>query len=254
MRSIWKGAIAFGLVHIPVNLHTATRNRSIRFRNLCPEHLTPLKNKRWCPEGEQEIAYDAVKKGYQVGKEYVVIEKEELDALQLKSTHTIDIEKFVDAGDVPLLSYSSFYYLSPQKGGERAYALLHDILTLTGKIGIGKVVLWNKEHVVGIRSHQKGIVLILLRYADEIVPMEKALPPELPEATEKERELARTLVEQMEGTLDLSDYEDRYREAVEQLIEQKMKGEAVTIEHIEESEKTKDILKALEMSIGSQSQ
>jgi DNA end-binding protein Ku len=252
MRSIWKGAIAFGLVNIPVNLHTATRNHSIRFRNLCPDHLVPLKSKRWCPEGEQEIAYDAVKKGYQVGKEFVVIEKEELDALQLKSTQTIDIEKFVDAGDVPLLAYGSFYYLSPQKGGERAYTLLHEILTLTGKIGIGKVVLWNKEHVVGIRSYQEGILLIILRYADEIVPMKDALPDELPEASEKEKELARLLVEKMEGSLDLSEYEDHYRKAVERLIEKKMKGEPVVIEEVKEAEKTKDILKALEMSIGSQ--
>jgi DNA end-binding protein Ku len=193
-----------------------------------------------------------VKKGYKVGKEFVVIEKEELDALQLKSTHTIDIETFVDVGDVPLLVYGSFYYLNPQKGGERAYALLHEILTLTGKIGIGKVVLWNKEHVVGIRSHQRGILLIVLRYTDEIVPMEDALPHDLPEASEKERELARMLVEKMEGNLDLSDYEDRYRKAMEQLIEKKMKGEEVLIEQVKEAEKTKDILKALEMSIGSQ--
>lgn len=193
-----------------------------------------------------------MKKGYKVGKEFVVIEKEELDALQLKSTHTIDIETFVDVGDVPLLVYGSFYYLNPQKGGERAYALLHEILTLTGKIGIGKVVLWNKEHVVGIRSHQRGILLIVLRYTDEIVPMEDALPHDLPEASEKERELARMLVEKMEGNLDLSDYEDRYRKAMEQLIEKKMKGEEVLIEQVKEAEKTKDILKALEMSIGSQ--
>jgi DNA end-binding protein Ku len=141
MHSIWKGAIAFGRVNIPVTLHTATRDHSIRFHNLCPEHLVPLKNKQWCPKGKEDVAYTAVKKGYEVGKEFVVIEGEESEALQLKSTHTIDIEKFVVAGDVPLLACESFYYLSPQKGGERAYALLHHILTLSGKIGIGKVVL-----------------------------------------------------------------------------------------------------------------
>jgi DNA end-binding protein Ku len=249
MRSIWKGTIAFGLVNIPVKLYTATRDYSVSFRNVCPEHHVPLKYKRWCPEGDKEIDYQAMIKGYEVGKTVVVIEKEELDSLKLESTHTIDIEKFVDVADVPVLAYNSFYYLSPDKGGEKAYALLHDILALTGKVGIGRVVLRSKEHTVGIKSYQKGIILITLRYADEIVNMSQVLPEELPEASERERELAQILVEKMSGDLTLSEYEDRYRKAVEDLVEKKLKGEAVVMEKVVEAEKTKNILEALEKSV-----
>lgn len=251
MRSIWKGTIAFGLVNIPVKVYTATRDHSISFHNLCPEHLTPLKYKRWCPEGEKEIDYHDMKKGYETGGQYVVIEPEDLDALKMESSHTIDIEKFVDSAEVPILAYNSFYYLSPDKGGEKAYSLLHDVLTLTGKVGIGKVVLRSKEYIVGIKGYQKGIIMITLRYADEIVDISQVLPDELPEATEREEDLAHTLLEKMSGSLVLSEYEDRYRKAVETLIEKKLKGEAVAVEKVKETEETKDILKALEESLES---
>lgn len=249
MRSTWKGTIAFGLVTIPVKMYTATRDSSISFRNLCPEHLVPLKYLKWCPEGNEEIEYHSIKKGYEAGGKYIVFEQEELDSLKPESTHTIDIDKFVDSHDVPQLAYDSFYYLSPDTGGEKAYALLHEVLTLTGKIGIGRVILWNKEHIVGIKSYQRGITLITLRYANEIVDINQVLPEELPEASERERELARTLLRKMSGHLDLSEYEDRYRKAIEELVEKKLKGESITIEKIEEVKKTKDILKALEESI-----
>ena len=248
MRSVWKGSIAFGLVNIPVKLYTATRDYSVSFRNLCPDHLTPLKLRNWCPEGNGEVEYKSIKKGYEIGGKYVVIEKDDLDSLKLESTHTIDIEKFVDAQEVPPLAYDTFYYVSPDKGGEKAYALLHEVLILTGKIGVGKIVLRNKERLVGIRNYQKGIILITLRYQDEIVDITKIVP-DLPEPSEKERELAKMLLEKMSGDLNLSEYEDSYRKAVEELVEKKLKGEAVVVEKAEEAEKTKDILKALEESI-----
>lgn len=248
MRSVWKGTIAFGLVTIPVNLYTATKDRSVSFRNLCPEHLVPLKYKKWCPEGKKEIDYHAIKKGYDIGGQYIVVEPEELDALKLKGAHTIDIEKFVDAAAVPTLAYESFYYVSPDKGGEKAYALLCDVLTVTNKMGIGKVILRNKEHIVGIKSYQKGIILITLRYADEIVDINQVLPA-LPEPSQKERKLAQMLLEKMSGDLTFSQYEDRYRKAVEELVKKKLKGEPIEVEKAEEVEKTKDILQALEKSI-----
>lgn len=251
MRSVWKGTIAFGLVNIPVKMYTAARDHSVSFRNLCPEHLVPLKYRRWCPEGDKEIEYQSMEKGYEIGGKFVVIKKEELDSLKLESTHTIDIEKFVDSADVPPLAYDSFYYLSPDKGGEKAYQLLHEVLALAGKIGIGRVILRSKEHIVGIKSYQKGILLITLRYADEIVDIDQVIPGEAPETSEKELELAKVLLEKMSGSLTLSDYEDRYRKAVEGLVEKKLKGEAVTVEKVKEVEKTKDILAALEKSIES---
>lgn len=248
MRSVWKGTIAFGLVTIPVKLYTATRDNSVSFRNLCPEHLIPLKYLKWCPEGKNEIDYQSIKKGYEIGGDYVVIEKEELDSLTLESTHTIDIEKFVTAQEVPLLAYNSFYYMSPDKGGEKAYALLYEVLTSTGKIGIGKIVLHSKEHLVGMKPFQEGIILITLRYADEIVDMAPIIP-DLPQPSEREKELAILLLEKMTGNLDFSSYEDFYRKAVEELVEKKLKGEPVKPEKIKEVEKTKDILQALEKSI-----
>ncbi|MBU6998696.1 MAG: Ku protein [Theionarchaea archaeon] len=249
MRSIWKGTIAFGLVNIPVALHTATRDYSVNFKNLCPVHHVPLQYKKWCPEGKEEIDYKDIEKGYQVGKNYVVIGQKELDALKLESTHTIDIEKFVDSSEIPILAYDSFYFLSPDRGGEKAYALLHEVLTLTGKVGIGKVVLHSKEYLVGLKNYQRGIILITLRYSDEIVNIDEALPNTLPETSEKEVDLARTLITKMEGDLDFSEYRDRYREEVEELVQKKLKGEAIVAEKVTETEKTKDILAALEKSI-----
>jgi DNA end-binding protein Ku len=247
MRSIWKGTIAFGLVTIPVNLYTATRDNSLSFRNLCPEHLIPLKYLKWCPEGKNEIDYQSIKKGYEIGGNYVVIEKEELNSLSL-STHIIDIEKFVTALEVSPLAYNSFYYMSPDRGGEKAYALLYGVLTSTGKIGIGKIVLHSKEHLVGIKPFQKGIILVTLRYADEIVDMTPIIP-ELPEPSEREKELATMLLEKMTGDLDFSSYQDRFKKAVEELVEKKLKGESVNPEKAKEVEKTKDILHALQKSI-----
>lgn len=249
MHSLWKGTIAFGLVNIPVKMYTATKENSISFHNLCPEHLVPLKYRKTCPENDKEIEYSSIKKGYEIGGKYVVIEQKELDALKLAGTHTIAIEKFVDSSDVPQLACESFYYLVPDKGGEKAYALLHDVLALTGKTGVGKVVLRNKENVVGIKSYHKGIILIILRYKDEIIDMNQVLSEDLPEPSEKERELAQVLVEKMAGNLDLSEYEDHYRKEVEELVEKKLKGEAVTVEKVKEVEKTRDILEALEKSI-----
>jgi len=249
MRSVWKGTISFGLVTIPVKLYTATRDNSISFRNLCPEHLVPLQYRKWCPEGNDEIEYSSIKKGYEFGGKYIVIEQKELDSLKLESTNTIALDKFIDAQEVPPLAYDSFYYVSPDKGGEKAYALLHEVLTLTGKIGVGRIVMRTKEYIVGLRSYQKGIILITLRYADEIVDMNQVIPEKLPETSERERELAQTLLEKMTGTLAFSEYEDRYRKAVEELVEKKVKGEAVVVEKVREVEKTKDLLAALEKSI-----
>ncbi|MBU7015720.1 MAG: Ku protein [Theionarchaea archaeon] len=249
MRSIWKGTIAFGLVNIPVNLHTATRDDSVRFHNVCPTHHVPLQYKKWCPEGHEEIDYKDMEKGYEVGKNYVIIDQKELDALELESTHTIDIEKFVDSSDIPILAYDSFYFLSPGRGGEKAYALLHEVLTLTGRVGIGKVVLRSKEYLVALKNYQKGIILVTLRYSDEIVNIDEALPDNMPGISEKELDLARTLIEKMEGDLNLSQYQDRYREKVEELVQKKLRGEAIIAEEVKETEKTKDILAALEKSI-----
>lgn len=197
------------------------------------------------------MEYNSMEKGYEIGKKFIVIDQKELDSLKLESTHTIEIEKFVESTDIPPLAFNSFYYLVPDKGGEKAYALFHEVLTITGRTGIGKVILRNKEHIVGVKNYQTGIILITLRYADEIVDIDQVLPEETPEISEKELELAKVLLEKMSGSLTLSDYEDRYRKAVESLVEKKLKGEAVAVEEIKEVEKTKDILAALEKSIES---
>lgn len=249
MHTIWKGMISFGLVNIPVKLYTATRDHSISFRNLCPEHHEPLKYKRWCPKGEHEVDYNEIQKGYEISDEYVVIEKEELDKLKLESSSTIDIDKFVNTAEVPILAYDKFYYVVPKKGGQKAYSLLHEVLTLTGNMAIGKVVLRNKEYLVGIKNYKKGMILITLRYADEIVDVDKVLPEKLPEPTEKEEDLAKTLVDKLTSNLTLSQYEDRYRNRVQELVEKKLKGESIEIEKVAEVEETKDILDALEKSI-----
>jgi DNA end-binding protein Ku len=258
-RSLWKGSISFGLVNIPIRLYSATEDTSFSFNQLC-KNGHRIQYKRWCPVEEREVTYNEIKKGYEVAKEnYVVIDKEELKQINIKTTRTIDIKEFVTEKDLDPIFVEKSYYIAPdtKTGIDKAYSLFVAILKNTSKIAIGKVVIRDKEQLVALRAYQRGIVMHVLHFLDEIRPMD-----EIKEITanakakinldDQELELGETLVGQLTSEkLDFSQYYDAYTQKLEQLIDAKTKGKEtiVAAEHQGE-ESTKDLLAALKASIG----
>jgi DNA end-binding protein Ku len=250
-RAIWKGSITFGLVNIPVRLYPATKDRAVSFTMIHRECQAPLKYKRWCPKCGREVGWDEIDRGFEVTKgKIIVLREEELEALRLKSTRAIEIQQFVDLMSVDSIYFAGHYYLAPEEGGEKAYSLLRDALTITNRAGIGKVVIHNKEQIVVIRPYQRGLLASVLHHADEVLGMERIDElQKLPEVGGRERELAIALIESMGGEFKPEDYPDSYRRAVMELIRQKAEGEAVPAPKAVEVEATVDLMKALEASL-----
>lgn len=250
-RAVWSGSLSFGLVNIPVKAYVATKDRSISFKMLCGKCHTPLQYKRWCPNCKKEVPWKDIDRGYKLTKDqFVVLTEEELEGLQLKSTKTIDIHRFVDGGAIDSLYLDKHYYLVPIEGGEKAYSLLHDVLALASKVAIGKMTMRNKEHVVGIRPYQQGLLMTTLRYPNEIVPMDTFEElGNLVESRERELDLAKALVKSMTGDFEPEKYTDEYRKAVMEMIKQKVEGVEVEVEKLPEVEKTKDLMRALKASV-----
>jgi DNA end-binding protein Ku len=259
-RSLWKGSISFGLVNIPIRLYSATDDRDFSFNQLC-ENGHRIQYKRWCPIEEREVAYDEIKKGYEVAKDnYIVIDKEELKQINIKTTKTIDIKEFVTEAELdPIFVEKSYYVAADNKSGiDKAYSLFVAILKKTGKVAIGKVVIRDKEQLVALRAYQRGIVLHVLHFIDEIKPMDEikeiaANASAKINLDEQELELGKTLVGQLTSDeLDISKYYDAYTKRLEQLIQAKTKGKEMIIAAQPESEEsTKDLLAALKASINS---
>ena len=250
-RAIWKGSLVFGLVNIPVRLYAATKDRSISFNMLHSECHTPLKYKRWCPTCERDVGWDEIDKGYEITKDrFIPLTKEELERLQLKTVKSIDIQKFVDLASIDSIYFNTHYYLAPEEGGEKAYSLLHDILAVTNKVAIGKVVIHNKEHVVAVRPYQRGLAMTTLHYPSEVIDIGKIEELEkLVVVREQELDLAKVLIDHMSGEFKPEEYVDSYRQAVMQLIKQKAEGIEVPAAKPVEAEATVDLMKALQTSV-----
>ena len=184
-RTIWKGSISFGLVNIPVQVFVATQKDEFSSFNQLDEKGHKIKYKKWCPVEEREVPWSEIKKGYEITKNnYVILEKEDLENIKLKTTHTIEINEFIDSKDFDPLFIEKNYYIGPDAGitkkkkntspsSSKAYSLFVKILNETNKVAIGKVVLRDKEHLVALRSYQRGLVMHQLKYLDEIKPMDE---------------------------------------------------------------------------------
>ena len=259
-RSLWKGSISFGLVSIPVRLYNATYDKEFSFNQLCPNGHK-IQYKRWCPIDEKEFSYAEIKKGYEIIKDkYIIIEKENLDKIKLKTTRTIDVKEFINIGEFDPLFVEKSYYVAPdvKKGSsttlDKAYSLLVRVLKENNKICIGKVTLReNKEHLVALRAYQRGIVMHILRYMEEIRPVEYI--KEISEATpakidNKELELGQLLVQNLSTEqFDISRYSDSYATELKKLIEAKSKGKTFTMKETEPIAETKDLVAALKASL-----
>jgi DNA end-binding protein Ku len=258
-RAIWKGSISFGLVNIPIQVFSATQKEEYTsFNQLCDKGHK-IKYKKWCPVEEREVPWSEIKKGYEITKNnYVVIEKQDLDRIKLKTNNTIEIKEFIKSEEFDPIFIEKNYYVGPDPGkkkteaSSKAYSLLVKILNETNKVAIGKVVLREKEHLIALRAYQRGLVMHQLRYLDEIRPMDEiGNLDSLQKVDYKEISLGKTLVENLTTEkFDPGRYSDSYAKELEKLIEAKSKGLNVTIKEEEEKvEETTDILEALKASL-----
>ncbi|WP_426113571.1 Ku protein [Massilia sp. PWRC2] len=261
-RSLWKGAISFGLVHIPVEIVAATSAHALDLTMLDRRDFSPVGFKRYNKSTNKEVAWGDIVKGYEVSDgSYVVLSDEDLRAANPEKTGAIDIHAFVDGGAVPLLYYGTPYYLVPGKGGDKVYALLRATLRQTGKIAIATVVLRVKQHLAALLCIDDAIVLQTLRYADEIGATDAlALPAagsKKAALTDKEVKMAMALVEGMSEAWQPAHYHDSYREDVLALVQKKIKAKqtrtitaADTSAPAAPSGKVVDLVALLQQSLG----
>jgi DNA end-binding protein Ku len=251
-RSIWSGAISFGLVNVPVKLYSAVSKKTVRFHQLHDKDGVRIQQKRVCPADGEEVPYDNIVKGYEISPDrYVVIEPEELEALDPKKTRAIEIQEFVDLEEIDPIYYDHPYYLAPDTGASKAYRLLLRAMEETNKVAIARVVIRQKENLVAIRPTGDVLTMATMIFHDEVVSPGaiEELPDEEAEASKREVEMAQQLIDSLSGDFEPEKYHDEYRERVLELIEAKAQGEEITIQPPEEPAKVPDLMAALEQSL-----
>ena len=253
MRSIWKGHIRFLLVAIPVRIYNAIEtSEKIQFNQLHRDDFGPIGYDKRCKKCSQVVTNDQITKGYQYEPDrYAIVEPEDIAKVKIKTTKAVDIIGFVDADEIPATFYDSPYFAGPDGPvAEKPYALLREVMRQTGKIGVGKVVLRDREDLVALFPHENGLVLQKLHYPHELRNMVDVPDIEAAQKLDKnELKLATTLVEQMTTTLSEIDTTDNYHEALKKVIESKIKGKkTVEFEEVEELPRL-DIMSALKKSL-----
>lgn len=227
MRAIWKGHISFALVTIPVSLFSATKRNEVSLHYLHKGDLSPVSYKRFCDAEDKEVPWEEITRGYEYEKgQYVEITDEDLDGVDVKLTKTIQVSEFVNESEIDPVYFDKPYYLEPQKGGERAYALMRDALAHSGRVGIARVVLRSKEHLAAVKPVGKMLMLEMMRFAHEIVDPGSLQLPDAAAPTGKEMDLARTLIDSMTDTFDPGRYKDEYHDKVLEVIQAKVAGVA----------------------------
>ena len=221
MRPIWKGSISFGLVYIPISVYPATREEKLSFRQLRASDMSPIKYKKVAEADQKEVPASEIVKGFEYERgHYIIMKDEDFAKVKIESTHSIDITDFVELEQVDPKFFYKPYFLEPQKGGEKAYALLHKALVGTGKIGVAKVVISNREYLASVKPDGLFLVLDLMHFASEILKPEELNAPKTT-ISDKELQMAQTLIESMSTDWEPEKYRDEYRTAVLELIEQK---------------------------------
>jgi DNA end-binding protein Ku len=253
-RSIWSGAISFGLVNVPIKLYSAVSRKTVRFNQLNSDTGNRIMQKRVDPDTGEEVPYDRIVKGFELTKDrYVVITPDELDALDPERTRTIQIEDFVDQSDIDPIYYDHPYYLVPDKGAAKAYGLLLNAMEASDKVAIARVVIRSKEQLVAIRPAGDLLMMETMIFHDEVVPHDEL--DDLPESkdlkvSDREVKMAQQLIDSLSGEFDPSQYRDEYREKVLELIERKASGEEIAVQpEAPKAEKVPDLMAALEASL-----
>ncbi len=251
-RALWKGSIAFGLVNIPVELHTAVRDSRPRFRMLHAEDKSPVKFERVCAREGKTVSWDELVKGYEYEKgRFVILTKEDFKAAALEKSRTVDIRSFVKGEEIDDRFFETSYYLTPAKGGERAYALLREAIRETGLVGVATIVLRDAQHLAALEVKEDAMVLTMMRYAEELVDIGEYDFPKARDVRKPELQMARTLVEQLADKWDPSQFTDEYRANLMKIIRAKMKGKTVDLKAEPEPQQAEvvDLMERLRQSL-----
>jgi DNA end-binding protein Ku len=253
-RAIWSGAISFGLVNVPVKLYSATSPKTVRFHQLSAKTGARIKQKRVDPSTGDEVAFEDIVKGYELTPErYVMIEPQELEALDPKATKTIDIEEFVDLADIDPIYYDHSYYLAPATGGAKAYRLLLEAMRESGKVAIGKIVIRSKQQLCALRPAGQAMALSTMLFGDEVLApdrLDELDAVDDAEASQRELTMAQQLISSLSADFDPGKFKDEYRERVLELIERKAAGEEIAVQpEAEEAPPAPDLMAALEASL-----
>ncbi len=248
-RAIWSGSISFGMVSIPVKLFGATESRDISFNLLHSTCGTRLQQKRWCPTDEVEVPWSETVRGYEYSKgQYVILTEEDFERLPLPSKHTIDLSAFVQSQEIDPVFYERSYYLEPGERAEKPYALLLRALEKKGLTAVASITIRKKEQLCALRPHQGTIMLETLYYPDE-VRQERGVDLNSVKLSDRELEMAFTLIEILQKPFDPSEYQDHYREALAELIEAKLEGKEVVSAPPARESRVLDLADALKRSV-----
>jgi len=231
MRAIWKGSISFGLVNIPIALYPATRKEELKFRLLRKSDFSPVNYKRVAEKDGKEVPWNQIVKGYEYEKgKYIVLKDEDFQRVDLEATQTVDIQDFVDLNEIDPVFFYKPYYLEPQKGGDKAYALLRDSLQESKKVGIAKVVIKTRQYLAGVKPEDGALVLELMHVAEELADTSKLHLPKKLEIGKREMNMATQLIDSMSSKWSPEKYRDEYREALMEVIEEKVEAGGKEIE------------------------
>src|SRR5687768_12256660 len=225
MRAVWKGSISFGLVYIPVAVYPATREEKVAFKQLRKSDLSPIRYEKVAEADDKEVPAAEIVKGYEYEKgKWVVLEDADFEQVQIESTHAIEITDFIETHEVNAKYFYKPYFLEAQKGGEKGYALLHRALIETGKIGIAKVAIRNREYLAAVKPDGLFLMLELMHFAQEVLEPEGLKTPIGTELSAREIDMAKALVDSLSTDWEPTKYEDRYQIAVREMIEAKIEN------------------------------
>jgi DNA end-binding protein Ku len=249
---MWTGILGFGLVSIPVRLMPASRESDgLPLHLLHADDHGRIRNKHVCELDGAEVSWSSIVRGYEYERgRYAIVTDEELAKLRPESTQTVDIVQFADASEVDPMLYDRPYYVAPERRGKHAYALLRSTLESSGKVGIARVVLRTREHLAVLEPHGDALVLVLLRYADELLGEQGiAFPQREERASEAERRIARTLLDQMTEPFDIRAFHDTHHEQLEKLLAQRARGKKVPVAKARPATNVVDLAGVLERSL-----
>lgn len=250
MRSLWKGSISFGLVNIPVKMYTGSQSHTLDLDLLRKDDLCQVRYARVCVDDGKEIPWEDIVKGYKHNGDYILLTNKDFESANLEKTHTIDIVHFVDEDEVDSIYYEKPYYLEPEKGGAKPYALLLEAIKKSKKAGVARYVIRNREHIGIIKPHENLIILNQLRYQDEIRSYSDLKIPASEKATAKEVEIAVSLIKGLSHKFNPKEYKDTYTDELKKIIAQKAKGHKVKPKGKERKPtEAKNLMKLLKASL-----
>jgi DNA end-binding protein Ku len=252
MRSIWKGSISFGLVNIPVRLYSASKERELKFVLLHKKDHSQIRYARICKTEDKEIPWSEIEKGFEYKDgQYVVLSQEDFNKADPEKTKSIEIVNFVDESEVDTIYFAKPYYLEPEKNAGSAYSLLRESLKKAKKVGIAKYVFHNHEHIGVIKPYGDLLLLMQLRYDEEIVVPEELKTGKTTKATSKEIQMALKLIEQLTEPFNPQEFKDTYTEEIKEIIAKKAKGKKIQPKGGGEVKPTKvhDIMSLLKASL-----